>query len=56
MLDLFKDAGGYILAPAHAIQRDVPLENVLALIDAGRDNCLRDCALSRRELDLKWES
>lgn len=25
--------GGYILAPAHAVQVDVPLENVLALID-----------------------
>jgi uroporphyrinogen decarboxylase len=36
MLSLFRDRGGYILAPAHAIQRDVPLENVLALLDAAR--------------------
>ena len=35
-LALFKDSGGYILAPAHAIQHDVPLENVLALLDAVR--------------------
>jgi len=38
MLDLFKDAGGYILAPAYAIQRDVPLENVPALLDTARDH------------------
>ena len=30
------DGGGYILAPAHAVQVDVPLENILALIDAIR--------------------
>jgi len=30
-------AGGYILAPAHAIQRDVPVENVLALLEAARE-------------------
>ena len=34
---LFRDRGGYILAAAHAIQRDVPLENVLALVDAARE-------------------
>ena len=33
---LFKDQGGYILAPAHAIQRDVPLNNILAFLDATR--------------------
>ena len=33
---LFADHGGYILAPAHAVQHDVPLENVLALIDEAR--------------------
>lgn len=33
---LFQDQGGYILAPAHAIQRDVPLENILALLDAAQ--------------------
>jgi len=36
MISLFRDRGGYILAAAHAIQRDVPLENVLALVDAAR--------------------
>jgi uroporphyrinogen decarboxylase len=25
--------GGYILSPAHDVQRDVPLENVLALAE-----------------------
>ncbi|MCA1808692.1 MAG: uroporphyrinogen decarboxylase family protein [Kiritimatiellia bacterium] len=32
MLALFRPQGGYILAPAHALQKDVPLENVLALL------------------------
>ena len=27
-------AGGYIFAPAHAVEGDVPLENMLAFIDA----------------------
>lgn len=36
-LALFKDTGGYLLAPAHAVQHDVPLENVLALLDAIRE-------------------
>jgi uroporphyrinogen decarboxylase len=26
-------AGGYILAPAHDVEGDVPLENLLAMID-----------------------
>jgi len=26
--------GGYILAPAHAVQADVPIENIIALIRA----------------------
>jgi uroporphyrinogen decarboxylase len=29
--------GGYILAPSHAIPRDVPVENILALIRCARD-------------------
>jgi len=29
--------GGYLLAPAHDIQADVPVENVLALFEAARD-------------------
>ena len=36
-LSIFRDTGGYILAAAHAIQRDVPLDNVLALLDAARN-------------------
>ena len=27
------ESGGYILAPAHAVQADVPMENILALIE-----------------------
>lgn len=37
MLDLFRDSGGYLLAPAHAIQRDVPIPNVLALLEAAKE-------------------
>ena len=29
--------GGYVLAPSHAIPRDVPVENTLALVRAARD-------------------
>ena len=29
--------GGYVLAPAHDVQRDVPLENILALLDEVRN-------------------
>ncbi len=36
MTALFKETGGYILAPAHAVQPDVPLQNVLALLDEVR--------------------
>ena len=32
LLDLGKD-GGYILSPAHAVEGDVPLENMLAMIE-----------------------
>jgi uroporphyrinogen decarboxylase len=35
LLDLGRD-GGYILAPAHAVEGDVPLENMLAMIDTCR--------------------
>jgi uroporphyrinogen decarboxylase len=30
-------SGGYILAPAHAVQVDVPVENILAIIEAARE-------------------
>lgn len=34
---LFRETGGCILAPAHAVQRDVPLANVMAFLDAARE-------------------
>ena len=34
---LFRDTGGFILAPAHAVQRDVPLVNALAFFEAARE-------------------
>ena len=37
IIPAMRDRGGYILAAAHAIQRDVPLDNVLALLDAARE-------------------
>jgi uroporphyrinogen decarboxylase len=36
LLDLGSD-GGYVFAPAHAVQRDVPLENMLAFIETAQD-------------------
>ncbi|MDR2675984.1 MAG: hypothetical protein LBC18_14245 [Opitutaceae bacterium] len=35
-LELFKGEGGFILAPAHIVQPDVPVENIIALYDAAR--------------------
>jgi uroporphyrinogen decarboxylase len=35
LLDLGSD-GGYVFAPAHAVQRDVPLENMLAFIETAQ--------------------
>jgi uroporphyrinogen decarboxylase len=29
--------GGYILAPVHTVESDVPIENVLALYEAARE-------------------
>lgn len=34
---LFADSGGFILSPAHAVQRDVPLENVEAFFEAAKE-------------------
>jgi uroporphyrinogen decarboxylase len=36
MVSLFKETGGYILAPAHAVQQDVPIANILALLECVR--------------------
>ncbi|MDD5483911.1 MAG: uroporphyrinogen decarboxylase family protein [Kiritimatiellae bacterium] len=36
LLELGRE-GGYILAPAHAVEGDVPLENMLAFIDTVRE-------------------
>ena len=36
-LELFKNQGGYILAPAHIVQPDAPLENIIALYQTARD-------------------
>ncbi|HBP37468.1 MAG TPA: methyltransferase [Clostridiales bacterium] len=37
VLDAISDRGGYVLAPAHNIQPDVPPENILAIYQAGKD-------------------
>jgi uroporphyrinogen decarboxylase len=29
--------GGYILAPVHTVESDVPIENILALYEAARE-------------------
>ena len=35
--DLMSRGGGYILAPAQAIQGDVPAENIIAMIEVARE-------------------
>jgi uroporphyrinogen decarboxylase len=34
LMDLLGRGGGYIVAPSHVLQSDVPTENVLALYDS----------------------
>jgi uroporphyrinogen decarboxylase len=36
LLDLGRD-GGYIFSPSHAVEGDVPLENMLAFIHVARE-------------------
>jgi uroporphyrinogen decarboxylase len=36
--DMMSKGGGYILAPAQSIQNDVPLQNILALLEVAREN------------------
>ena len=36
-VEIFGAGGGYILAPCHVFQTDVPSENILAMIDAALD-------------------
>ena len=33
-IDILGEGGGYVCAPAHNIQSDVPIENLLAMCDA----------------------
>jgi uroporphyrinogen decarboxylase len=40
--DLMSRGGGYILAPAQEIQGDVPVENVLALIETAKETARHD--------------
>ena len=37
MLDIFMPGGGYVFAPVHAIQADVPVANMLAMWNTVRD-------------------
>jgi uroporphyrinogen decarboxylase len=37
LVDILGKGGGYIIAPAHNIQNDTPVENVIAFFDAVRD-------------------
>ncbi|NPV09063.1 MAG: hypothetical protein HPY83_14000 [Anaerolineae bacterium] len=43
LMDRIGVGGGYILAPSHAIPRDVPVENVIALVEAARDEQNSSC-------------
>lgn len=39
LMDIFKKDGGYVFATIHNLQGDVPIENVIAMIEAYRENC-----------------
>ena len=34
-MEVMKPGGGYIMAPTHCIQPDTPVENILAMYEAG---------------------
>ncbi|GAI99673.1 unnamed protein product [marine sediment metagenome] len=34
IIEIFAPGGGYVFSPAHAIQPDVPIENIFAMWDA----------------------
>lgn len=36
-IDIMADGGGYICCPSHCISRDVPWENIMALVDTARE-------------------
>jgi len=36
MIDEVGRDGGYILGPSHAVQSDVPVENIIAMIDEAK--------------------
>ena len=36
VLDIMMKDGGYILSPTHAVTNDIPVENILALVDEGK--------------------
>ena len=37
VLDIMAKGGGYILSPTHAVTPDIPVENVLALVETGKE-------------------
>ena len=37
MMDIFMPGGGFVFAPVHSIQYDVPIENILAMWDTVRE-------------------
>ncbi|MCC8166736.1 MAG: uroporphyrinogen decarboxylase [Planctomycetes bacterium] len=37
VLDIMADGGGYILSPTHAVTPDIPVDNILAIIEAGEE-------------------
>jgi uroporphyrinogen decarboxylase len=42
VLEKMAKNGGYVLAPAHNIQPDVPAENIIAMFEAGKNYFLKN--------------